>query len=290
MSAKNKFFPYPVLGNGNAVRPELTDDAVIMPDPKMTDELFVFDIELNQRNQDITKLIAQGKAEYVCEIYCATTLLQKKYTSEEPRFNIELNRKEVSGHVDFDFYVILKESITYSNIGFHEDYEGITFDLERGNILVIFPHASFNAKLVNEKMFAVGSIIRFRPSDADEISYDMDQDECVYMLLPQAMHDQYTGIIQGNGNNNEIIMSSLLYNAMVYVISNYVPDAHDDKTWADALKARIRELENKRNETLALNYKNADRITSLLLKNPYERLFNYLVSRNENEDGTSTNI
>ena len=86
MNTKNRLLPYPVLGNYDSVFPLLEDDAVVMPDPIMDENQFIFHIELNQKNQDISKLIEDNKAEYLCEIYCKNTFLRKKNHFKQTSF------------------------------------------------------------------------------------------------------------------------------------------------------------------------------------------------------------
>lgn len=283
MNTRNKMLPYPVLGNYDAVYPLLEDDAVVMPTPVMDDKSFSFHIELNQKNQDITTLIGEGKAEYLCEVYCKATFLRQKYTSSIPSFDFVIERKSVSGHVDFDFYVILKEDIKYTNIGFHDDYKDLIFDLEKGNILVVFPSASFNAKLVNYKMYAVGSFMKFLDSEVSEIDIDMGREDSIYILLPHRMFKQYSETIQANQDFDDIIISSVLYNFLVLAITKYDEERDREKTWADALKGRVEEINETTNKNLKLRPEDAFELANLILKQPHERLFDSLVRINEKE-------
>lgn len=281
MNTRNRLLPYPVLGNYDAVYPLLEEDAVVMPTPVMDERNFLFHIELNQRNQDITALIREGKAEYLCEIYCKATFLRQKYTSSNPSFDFYIDRKSVSGHVDFDFYVVLTEDIKYSNIGFHDDYKNLIFDLEKGNILVAFPSASFNAKLVNYKMYAVGSFMKFLDSDVTEIDIDMGREDAIYILLPHRMYKQYNETIQANQDFNDIIISSVLYNFLVLAISKYDEERDKGKTWADTLRGRVDEINRAKNKKLKLRPENAFELANLILKQPHERLFDSLIRINE---------
>ena len=288
MNTRNRLLPYPVLGNYDAVYPLLEEDAVVMPKPIMDDKSFTFHVELNQRNQDISTLIREDKAEYLCEIYCKATFLRQKYTSPTPCFDFAIERKSVSGHVDFDFYVVLKENIKYTNIGFHDDYKGLVFDLEKGNILVAFPSASFNAKLVNYKMFAVGSFIKFLDSEVLEIGLDMSREDAIYILLPHRMYKQYNETIQANQDFNDVIISSVLCNYLAQAISNYDEDRDKEKTWADALKGRVNEINEAKNKKLKLRAEDSFELASLILKQPYERLFDSLVRINEKAKQSAT--
>jgi hypothetical protein len=277
MKTKDKLLPYPVLGNFDAVYPLLTSDAVVFPVPERDENDYIFHIELNQRNQDITKLIKEGKAEYLCEVYCKNTLLRQRYTSSEPIFDFRLGRKVVNGHVDLEFYVVLTQDIRYTNIGFNDDFAGLTFDLERGNILVAFPSAWFNAKIENEKMFALGSFVKVIGADVQDLSIDFGKNEAVYIQLPRRMYEQYENTIKPDRDFKEIIISSILHDALIRIITNYNKERDDDKTWADALKRRIEGLNEKSHKTFRLRPEDAIDIADGLLQNPYPRLFDSLI-------------
>lgn len=277
MKTRDKLLPYPVLGNYDAVYPLLGDDAVIMPVPERDENDYIFHIELNQRNQDITKLVQQGKAEYLCEVYCKNTLLRQKYTSSEPQFDFRLGRKAVNGHVDLEFYVVLTQDIKYTNIGFNEDFAGLSFDLERGNILVAFPSAWFNAKIENEKMFALGSFVKMKGADVQEISIEWGQDEAIYIQLPRRMYEQYEKTIKPNQDFKEIIISSVLYDSLVRIIQEYNEERDRGKTWSDALKRRIEETNKKYNKNFKLRPEDALGLADCLLQKPYPRLFDSLI-------------
>lgn len=281
MKTKDKLLPYPVLGNYDAVYPMLTDDAVVMPVPQRDENDYIFHIELNQRNQDITKLIGEGKAEYLCEVYCKNTLLRQRYTSSEPVFDFRLGRKVVNGHVDLEFYVVLTQDLKYTNIGFNDDFAGISFDLERGNILVAFPSAWFNAKIENEKMFALGSFVKIKGDDVQELSIDIAKDEAVYIQLPRRMYEQYQTTIKPNQDFTEIIISSILYDSLVRLITAYDEERDHEKTWADALKRRIEDLNSKLHKNFRLRPEDAIDIADALLQKPYPRLFDSLIVLNE---------
>ena len=75
MKYKNVSLPYPVLGIHDDVYPLLEDGCVKMETPVKTVSEYRFGITLTQRNKDITALVAQGKAEYACEVTCKDTFL-----------------------------------------------------------------------------------------------------------------------------------------------------------------------------------------------------------------------
>ena len=279
MRTNNRILPYPVLGNFDAVYPLVKRDDLDPADPDVKKESVHFDFKIHNGNQRIKELISEGKAEYMCDIYCEKTHLQKRELSSEPHFEFDLNRREISGHVSFEFFVVLKESISYSNPEFNEDYAGRTFELDKGDILAVFPNASYNASLLYEEMYAVGSFIRFKDDGENEYNIDLNED-FIYIKLPHTMYSIYEGYIRGNDDYSDIILSSLVFSALEYAIVNYDPDLHSTKDWADALQARFKSV--SKNTGLELfNPKHAHKIAQLIFQDPFKRLFNQIVMLNQ---------
>ena len=275
MRTNNRILPYPVLGNYDAVSPGINTEDLRETPPDVQENTVGFEYDLVMKNETIANLIRNGKAEYMCDVYCEKTRLQKRYLSSEPHFEFELMRKEISGHVGFEFFVVVKDAINYSNPDFNEDYSGLSFELEKGDLLAIYPHASYNASLLYEKLYAVGSFIKFKEDDKPDYSIDMSGD-IIYILLPKPMFQMYVGSIKGNDDFSEIILSSLVNEALEYAIINYDPDKHESLNWADALKSRFKAI-NKDNTLTFGNPKDAHIIAQRIFDKPYNRLFSQLV-------------
>ena len=294
MRTNNRILPYPVLGNFDAVLPVLPADALTCEDPDIGEQYIHFEYHLKHENETITTLVSDGKAEYMCDVYCEKTHMQKRYLSDVPEFVMDISRKEIAGHVGFEFFIVLKESIEYSNPGFNEDYQGHVFKLERGDILAVFPIASFNAKLISEKLYAVGSFIKFKDGGDADYSVDLD-DDVIFIKLPHRLFETYADTIKGNDDFSEIILSSIVCSALEYALVNYDPDKHSTKDWADALKERFKQIDQE--EGLKFDEpKHAQRIAQLILQDPYTRMFNQLVeisrklTEREDYDGTTENF
>ena len=255
MKFNNISLPYPVLGNNDDVYPLLEDDCIRMADPVKTATEYVFHVDLTQRNQMISELIAEGKAEYACEITCNTTYLRRCIHSAEPHFEIHLKRKDVNGRINFNCFIAVKEDISnYANPDFNEDYHGFTFDLEKGDLLAVFPSSFYNTNIKFDK---------------------------IQIELPHDLYEQYLRI--GNAFP-EVIHSSLVHNALVYAISNLSDYADSGKVWSDSLIQRMQEPEFSQYDidTLKDDVMMVYRFADDLLQDPYKRLLDSLEKINDN--------
>ena len=286
MKYKNVSLPYPVLGIHDDVYPLLENGCVKMETPVKTASEYRFGITLTQRNKDITALVAQGKAEYACEVTCKDTFLRRCWHSSIPKFDITIGRKEVSGHIDFQCFIAAKEDIPgYTNSDFNEDYYGFSFDLEVGDMLAVFPLAWWNTEIKYDKLYAAGSFMQIvETADGIDKTWFNLEEERILIEMPHDLFVQYQRI----GNSfPEVIHSSLVHNALVYALSNLGEYQDKGKLWADSLMTRLADdpqLQQYDLSDMSQVYKVAD----ILLQDPYKRLLDSLEkiadSQNDEEE------
>ncbi len=276
----NNILPYPVLSAENEdVRPSLKDIESISIKHEVKNDTFCFTVKLLQLNDTIKRLIEENKAKYMFVLTCPTTVLQEKKMSSNPEISIEVKKLSVNGHLDFDCFVVLTESIAYSNIGFADIYEGLSFDLEAGNILVRFPHMETNLDLSNEKMFVSKAFVEFVKSNKEEVEISLDSD-IINIFLPEKQYDKYLEF-KNNSLYNDLIISSIVHEAIIMAIINYDDDSHNAFRWADALNTLIIRLTDKRYSLKEMKkdvrMKKAWELSNLVLMNPHERLFDSIL-------------
>lgn len=278
--SNNNILPYPVLSAENEdVRPSLKDIESISIKHEVKNDTFCFTVKLLQKNDTIKKLIEDNKAKYMFVLTCPTTVLQEKKLSKDPEISIEVKKLSVSGHLDFDCFVVLTENITYSNIGFADIYEGLSFDLEAGNVLVRFPHMETNMDLSNEKMFVYRAFVEFVKSNKEEVEIGFDSD-IINIFLPERQYNKYMDF-KNNSLYSDLIISSIVHEAIIMAIINYDEDSHSLLRWADALNTLIIRATSNRYSLKGLSredrMKKAWELSNLVLKNPHERLFDSIL-------------
>ena len=109
---------------------------------------------------------------------------------------------------------------------------------------------------------------------------DLGRDDAIYILLPHQMYKQYTEDILANQDFEDIIIASVLYPYLAQAITEYDEVRDKSKTWADALKGRVDEINKAQNKSLKIRSEDAFEIAKLILKQPHERLFYTLVGIN----------
>lgn len=278
MNLNNISLPYPVLGISDDICPMLPDDAVQF---ELSDDArnFFFDIRLNFDNDDIQKLIDEGKAEFSCEYDCARTMMRHCQVSSEPHFSVTIPRHDVYGRLNFNCFVSVKESIKgYTNKGFNSDYDGYDFDMDPGDILVSFPQFHYDADIKYDKLQAAGSFMQIRESSLhEEVFFDISGNK-IEILLPPTHYQLYCNpLVKGAA---EIIHSSLVLNALTYALLNI--EDHDQTTWAKTIYYRLGNEEGFSVSELQ-DVSKVPGIAQRLLKDPYLRLFNKIISSTPNQ-------
>ena len=278
MNLNNISLPYPVLGISDDILPMLTEDAVSF-DLTADGKKYTFNIDLKFDNEDIQRLVDFGLAEFSCEYDCSRTMLRCCETSEEPHFTIVIPRHSVNGRLNFSCFVSVKEPISdYTNKGFNPDYEGYTFDMAPGDILVSFPQFHYDADIRYDKLQAAGSFMQIRESSLhNQVFFDISGNK-IDILLPPTHYQLYCNpLVKGAA---EIIHSSLVLNALTYALLNI--ESHEQTTWAKTIYYRLSTEEGFSPNELQ-EPSNIPGLAQRLLKDPYLRLFNNIITTTPNQ-------
>lgn len=273
MNLNNVSLPYPVLGISDDITPLLPENTVsvqVLPDARN----YLFLIELRFDNEDISNLIDIGKAEFSCEYECAKTMLRRCKKTSEYKFEIQVPRHSINGRINFNCFVSVKEPILeYTNSGFNDDYEGFSFNMESGDILVAFPQFHYDADIKYDKLQAAGSFMQIRESSLhEEVFFDITGNK-IEILLPTNLYQLYCNPqVKGSA---EIIHSSLVLNALTYALINI--EEHNQTTWAKTIDYRLKNEEGFSSDDLA-DVSKIPGLAQRLLKDPYGRLFNSIMS------------
>lgn len=281
MRFKNISLPYPVLGVNDDILPRLSEDCISVSE-KITPMEYIFLVSLKHQNDDISRLISDGSAEYACEVTCNSTYLRKCFHSPVPEIEIHLPKNVVNGRINFNCFISAKTDIAhYVNGGFHPDYSGFSFDLERGDLLAVFPQAFVNTNIKFDKLFAAGSFMQIVESnDNNSTWFNLKQDK-IRIEMPHDLFEKYQNI--GNAFP-EVIHSSIVHNALVYALCNLDDYSDSGKLWSDSLLQRLQMSEFASYDVS--DFKNdiqlVFRIADSFLKDPYNRLLDSLERINSN--------
>lgn len=276
MNISNLSLPYPVLGISDDIIP-LPDLPVILPVPNDPTE-HIITLTLNTRNQYINQLIKDGKAQYVCEVECRKTFFRECFISNEATFTVRFPRKSVAGNIVLTPTVVATKTIkNYENPGAHEDYEGVPFNIDPGDLLCVFNQLDYFADIQFDKLKAVSTFITILKTDKNLSYIDLDKPK-IHLYLPENLHNQYRSRISNQSQFVSSLHASLALNALVFALTQI--ENFSDTKWAQTIKYRVG-TESEFEGLDITNPSDAIRIAQLLLGNPYQRMFNDFINELE---------
>ena len=279
MNLNNISFPYPVLGSYDDILPLPSTPKVKIDQDKIN---HIFEVDLCSNNKDIEGWIAADYADYVCEVTCELTRYRRCYKSKTPKFNISIPRKGVAGRINFSCTVTVKKDIVnYVNSGFHEDYRGHTFNMEPGDLLAVLADFYYVADLRYDKLKAVGTFMEIVETEDELPATILDKDK-IELKLPVEMYKQYRDNPLINGRP-EVLHASLVLNSLTYALCRI--EYYSTRKWAETIMYRIQtEPELAEFKSQDPEDWRVDKLAQILLGKTYERLFNFLLTEDNNEN------
>ena len=279
MNLNNITFPYPVLGSFDDILPAPSEPEVEIRQDKKN---YYFAIKLGYENKEIEDLVEQDYADYVCEVSCEMTRYRRCFKGKLLHFQIDIPRKSVAGRINFSCTITLKKGLAnYTNEGFHLDYSGHSFDMDAGDLLGILGQFYYYADIKYDKLKAVGTFMEINETEDPLPSTILDKDK-IELRLPTALYRQYKDNPAVN-SKADILHASIVLNSLTYALCRI--ERHYNRKWAETIFYRI-DTEPELAEFMDQEPEDwrVDKLAQLLLGKPYERLFNFLANKEQNQE------
>ncbi len=133
MDIRIKCYPYPVLAYYSDDYISSSFDAAINVEHAGYDVKISFEAALNCNG--LSELISNGKAQYIYHLECSQTGYRDVVTGNK---TIVIDRKRICGELHICPFIVAVTNIDgYSSKDFHEDYAGLSFDIEAGCVLAV---------------------------------------------------------------------------------------------------------------------------------------------------------
>ena len=109
-------------------------------------------------------LVKKGLAKYVLLIRSSKTHYREIIESSEPKIQIEYSAGDLSGKVELSAFLIASDNVSpFQSKSWHEDFDGLTFDIKVGSVLAEDIPKEYWIDTVEES--PVGSIFEHRMID-----------------------------------------------------------------------------------------------------------------------------
>ncbi len=184
MEIKYKLYPYPVLSSySNDYKTGAYDVAI---DPVRDGYNLRIDFVATLTSESLINHIKAGNARFVYHLECAQTGFRTVIKTDKVSDHYVLSNKFVNGKLQICPFVVAIEDITgFSSSDFHDDYQGIPFDIEAGCVMAVGKMVTLDiSKDIDELSNApsIFSIVRNADATQTEMLVDMSQRKLVIKL------------------------------------------------------------------------------------------------------------
>ncbi|MCH4071824.1 hypothetical protein [Pseudoramibacter sp.] len=237
----NRLFPYPVLTEGTDDYPQ--SQFIVRCDPDDTPFNGVkLAFHMHADDPVLAKLIQTGEAVYAVHAECTATSYRKLYTTQDPDIEIAVDEKDVRGRVEFLALILAQKRITrLTNPNWNEDYEGLSFSFQPGNILGYQNVGALNITKHIEEFDSADSIFNVcsvLTEDSAAVKIELNGPR-ILLQLPKSQYLQYTAWMK-NPNTQQLANGVVIFPALVYVLTRIGEtdnpyDEYGERSWFNAL-------------------------------------------------------
>lgn len=284
----NTSYPYPIWGWKDDYKSTINDEDILITEISDKDN-FVYELELRAQNEDIEKLIEQGKAIYACVGICQTTFHHYYFTSENAKFTIAIPRKEVNNKIELKWMVLTKEAIPdYQSSLLNDDYQGFaTFPL--GAMIGYIISFEINASICDELRSLDEIFVVVKNIESNDIRYSFDERK-IKVKLPESQLEIFNNY---GGKYPAIMHSTIVYQALVLAITK-LKDEDDSKDWVYILKQYIDVMDSENIPSTdeagdeGYTLEQAMEIANYILQDPVIRMFGDIKTAEQQADQQSS--
>jgi hypothetical protein len=241
MQLQNKYFPYPVIveGEGYYIESSFGNE--------VEQELEGYNIKLIIKtklvNDEMNKLVNEGKMEIVHHIECPQTCFRDKVCTRNEIVEYLLEDKKVNGNVQICSFIVAKEDIAkYTNELFSPDYQGFKFDIEKGCIMAIASQINLRVSKIRDDLADATSIFSIGPNQdktSKTIVTDLNNNKIV-ILLPEETYSTYVNM-QAYMDVQPVLHSMIIVPVLMYTLGElkqYRKELYqyEDNRWFRSMK------------------------------------------------------
>lgn len=233
-------YPYPVLSyfsddyNNHTFKSEINYE--------VENGMLNLKIDLELTSETLKELINKNKAIFVAHIECKNTRYRKKYTTNTNQFNISISQEEINDDVEVLLMIVSKTNMNdFTSNEFNEDFQGIEFTIEKGDILAIDTNKIINVQKDDDGLKKTPSIFSISSLDNNKESLNWEPGtEKILIILSKNNFEKYKSI-----NNNPMFKSVLATLIVLPVITEIIckyeelEEEYEDSRWFRVLEKQL---------------------------------------------------
>lgn len=284
MDSRSRMFPYPILReqcidyNNSIIKSNLLYDSI--------GNNIELKVEFIVNNDEIKKMIEEKVLSYALHIECGTTSFRKLYCNFNEVFNIEIPYSKLCNKVEVSCFIVANSNLSeFKIMDFNKDYEGLSFNLDKGSIIAIGNVWSLDINKDKDelgKLPSIFSVVMKKDLDRDfEININQDK---IKILLSEENFINYKRLSK-NKKNEPLIHSLIVLPALINVFNELILSEGEgyDHRWKIGLEKSLEKYKIDINNIERLKSEGAVRLSQLILEMPLKRTFENIIV-NEGED------
>jgi hypothetical protein len=246
MRLRERSFPHPVLGNSDDVAGAAFQAAFEVSQDR---QFYYVALEYQCSSRTLESLINEQKASYVTHVECSNTVFRKRFSGTSSKQDLRILADDLNGMVEVNFFICAEEDIEeYAIEGMHSDYQGLKFQIKKGDILAVGDGRVFEAAKDYDALKKVSAIMQIEqsPQDGDlpmRADYDADK---IRIFLSKPDFKNYNLL-----KNYETLQHALSLGIVLPILTEALRLALDPATaeelidfrWYRNLSSRLKEKE-----------------------------------------------
>ena len=156
---------------------------------------YMINVIYSVTNPEIQQLIDEKRVAYALQIQCVSTWFRKLEISSSSVQEFKLPSNMIHERVDMCPCIIALEEITnFINSDFSEDFEGISFSVNPGEVLAIGERQKFDAIYKDDIIKKGDPIVHFINDEKAPVMYCEYDYDTIRVHLPKQQNDKYNHI------------------------------------------------------------------------------------------------
>ena len=238
-------FPYPVLtddqGNGADYNHSAFQCSLLFSPSEGEDNSIELKYGFILSNNQMKALIEEGSASFALEIRCSETLKREvRFLNESG--DLRLDALDLYGKVEFTPIVVVRKPVqNYTSPDLNEEFNGATFELERGDIIAV-DHTE--TKYIEFNNLSFDSLIKTRlDTELKPFQYRIDPSPSIIHISMGKEMKKIWNEMKISKNLKPAVAMSIYKDVIHLAIEDLIEDKESEsQQWARSLKNKISSL------------------------------------------------
>lgn len=295
MKLDNVSFPHPVLGlSGTETNDSAETDVMglfeVAQKLTISKEVSV-SVEYSLINSpQLSRLIAEGDAEFACEVSCSKTAFRRVFSGVSAKQEFAIPADMLRDQIVFQYFILAVSAFAYPDEGgWHPDYKGQIFDIERGMVLGYGGEIKHMLERRQEESRKGMSLIEVNCSDADSGPFEVDLNgDVIVIYLPKKTFISFDALYSNNPQYALSFHASLVVPTLLYALSAMASEEgkdYQERKWYQAIDTKLSKDSRFRDAPLSdLTPAKALEISQLLLNCPFSKVTESLLKTEPEEE------